>query len=78
MTDGTLPSDETESRRLQRRSKELYMRCCNAASTRLKARRCSWRYIKENAVITAAQGLWWQRCSGMGSTGPLLMQMLKI
>ena len=34
--------------------------------------------IKENVVIIAAQGLWWQRCFGMGSTGPLLMQMLKI
>ena len=89
MSDGTLPSDETESRRIQRRSKgytiinkELYKRSTTEVLQRcvdqLRARRCSWRYIRANVVIIAAQGLWWQRCFGMDFTGPLLMQMLKI
>jgi len=86
ITEGSTPSDTTEARRIQRRAKaytiinkELYKRSVTEVLQRCvepaEGKEMLWRSTKESVVIIAAQELWWPRCSGMGSIGPLLLLM---
>ncbi|KAK1610937.1 hypothetical protein QYE76_034610 [Lolium multiflorum] len=82
LINGTLPVDETESRRIQRRSKaytiingEVYKISVPVSSkgvwNRKKEKKCSWRFTKGSADTMPHP-------AGMGSTGPRHWKMQRI
>ena len=86
---GSLPSDETKAKRVQRRFKahiiinmDLYKRSVTTVLQRCvepeEGKICSWRSTKENVVTMLLQEHWLQRCSDMDFTGPLLYSRQKI
>ncbi|KAK1603638.1 hypothetical protein QYE76_027311 [Lolium multiflorum] len=89
LINGTLSTDENESRRIQRRSKaytiingEVYKRSVTGVLQRCvepeEGKEMLWRFTKENVGTMLHRGRWLQRYSGTASIGSLLWRMLRI